>query len=160
MMIAMLSFQLDQCSNNGKFADKCNSEKHCIVRRFPKRLMDFDDSIVLADLLARDGCFLTMDFMIVHENPAHIPPENPGIIVVRAVPNKSSIMERLIARFKRLFPRWASTDWSKIYLEIEESGIYLARLVDGNINGGRTVSFDSDDFSGRLQSALAQMRAC
>ena len=67
-------------------------------------------------------------------------------------------MEAIIAKFKSKFPDWNSTDWSKIYIEIEETEVYVSRLVDGNIDSGKPIAFDGDDFSGRLRLVIAEMR--
>jgi hypothetical protein len=95
----MNCFQLDQCSNHAGFAEKCNKEALCIVKRLPVRLKDHDDDVVLIDLLSQNASILTMDFTIVYDNPAHISLENPGIIVVKARPNKATVMEKMIAKF-------------------------------------------------------------
>jgi hypothetical protein len=90
----MKCFQLDQCSNHAGFRRKCNEQALCVVRRLPPRLKDHDDDVVLIDLLARDAPILTMDFTIVCDNPTHIPHENPGIIVIKARPNKPRLWSR------------------------------------------------------------------
>jgi hypothetical protein len=99
-----------------------------------------------------------MDFTIVYDNQAYIPSENPGIIVVKARPNRAAIMEAMIAKFKSKFPEWNSTDWSKIYLEIEEAEVYVSRLVDGNIDGGKSISFAGDDFPKQFRLMIAEIR--
>src|SRR5258708_18191205 len=137
----MKCFQLDQCSNHADFRRKCNEQGLCVVRRLPPRLKDHDDDVVLTDLLSRDATVITMDFTIVYDNPSYISPKNPGIIVVKARPNKATIMESMIAKFKTKFAEWNSTDWSNIYMEIEETEIYVSRLVDGNIDAGKSISF-------------------
>ena len=137
---------------------KCNTQALCIIKRLPDRLKDHDDDVVLTDLLSKDSPILTMDFTIVYDNPAYISSDNPGIIVVKARPNKATIMEAMIAKFKGHFPEWNITDWSKIYMEIEETDVYVSRLIDGNIDGGKPISFDGDDFPGRLRLVIAEIR--
>jgi hypothetical protein len=154
----MRHFQLDQCSNHAAFAEKCNGENRCFVRRLPRQLKDQDDAIVLDSLLARDAPILTMDFAIVYDNPSHIPPRNPGIIVVKARPNKATIMEGMIAAFKKKFPAWADVDWSQLYLEIEEGQIYVSTLVDGNIDGGLSLELAAEDFEERMLTIIGSLR--
>src|SRR5258706_5845433 len=154
----MKCFQLDQCSNHGGFAERCNRQALCVIKRLPDRLKDRDDDIVLTDLLSKDAPIVTMDFTIVYDNPAYISPDNPGIIVVKARPNSAKKMQAIIAKFKSKFPDWNSTDWSKIYIEIEETEVYVSRLIDGNIDSGKPIAFDGDDFSGRLRLVIAEMR--
>lgn len=67
-------------------------------------------------------------------------------------------MEAMIAKFKRHFPEWNITDWSKIYMEIDESEVYVSRLTDGNIDDGKEVSFSGDDFSNRLRLMIVAIR--
>jgi hypothetical protein len=154
----MKCFQQDQCSNHADFRRKCNKQGLCIVRRLPGGLINQDDDVVLTDLLAKDAPIITMDFTIVYDNHAYIPAENPGIIVVKARPNKAAKMEAMIAKFKRHFPEWNSTDWSKIYIEIEESEVYVSRLTDGNIDDGKEICFSGDDFLNRLRLMIAAIR--
>ena len=154
----MKSFQLDQCSNHADFHRKCNQQGFCVVKRLPPRLKDHDDDVVLTDLLAKEAPILTMDFTIVYDNPAYIPPENPGIIVVKARPNTARLMETMIAKFKTKFPEWNSTDWSTLYIEIEESEVYVSRLVDGNIDEGQYIGFARDDFSKQLRLMIEKIR--
>ena len=155
----MKSFQLDQCSNHSAFREKCNKEARCIIRRLPPRLRDHDDDVVLLDLLSRDACLLTMDFNIVNDNNEHIPDENPGIIVVKAIPNRATVMAMIIDKFKKHFTVWNVTDWSKIYLEIDVRAVYISRLINGDIDtGGMTIDFCETDFEKRLQMAINRCR--
>jgi hypothetical protein len=67
------------------------------------------------------------------------------------------MMEKMVAKFKQLFPEWANTDWSRIYMEIEENGVYLHSLVDGNVDGGISIPFDGE-FAGTLRAALNEIQ--
>jgi hypothetical protein len=148
----MKNFQLDQCSNHSGFAEKCNREGRCIVRRLPKNLVDADDNAILSVLLPSDAPILTMDFTIIEDNPGCIPADSAGMIIVKARPNKASVMEKLVAKFKVSFPNWPNEDWSGIYLEIEETNVYVNRLTD------RTTIEFGPSFAKRLDDTLDTLR--
>jgi hypothetical protein len=120
--------------------------------------MDQEDPVVLADVLKKDATLLTMDFGIVDQHPNCIPAHNPGIIIIKARPNTADLMSRMLARFKSKCPNWPELDWSEIYAEIEGAAIYVSGLTDGNISGGRTVSYTVSNFEAALTDAIAALR--
>lgn len=159
----MTDFQLDQNLNARRMADACNAEGLCTLRRLPKRLINKTDDIVLRDLLGRDATLITADRRIVDENPSDIPPRNPGVVVVRLKVATRTLTARLademIRRFKDSFPEWHRTDWSRLFLEITDQDIYIARLASSDTSGGRTLRFDEPDFAAELSQTIALLRA-
>lgn len=149
------SFQLDQNSDHKRLVKKCNDGGRCIVYRLPPELRDENDPIVLKRLLTADATMLTMDFKIVYQHGEYIPKQNPGLIIVKARPNTDEIMTRLIARFKLYFPQWHETEWNNIYLEIEETEIYVSKLYDGNIDDGSVIRYDAEQFAESLIAYMA-----
>lgn len=150
----MKSFQLDQCSDHPSFVAHCNSKGECEVRRLPPHLRDEDDEVILAALLPGGAPIVTLDFGIVYDNRAHIFTPNGGIIIVKARPNTSVLMEKMIAKFKRVFPKWAEIDWSGTYVEIEHTDVYVCPLIDGDITGGQSFSFELPDFAIQLENFI------
>jgi hypothetical protein len=153
----MRRFQLDECSDDADFADDCNRDGRCEIRRMPVELKEELDPDVLPDLLARDAPLVTTDHGIVFDNPACIGPKNPGIIVIKARPSRGSLMQKLVARFKSQYPAWAETDWSEVYMEIEETEVYLHRLVDADIYNGPSIQFNDPDFAEKLYTGLLSL---
>jgi hypothetical protein len=74
----MNAFQLDQNLNSKKFASECNAQGKAKVLRYPRRLMDENDDIMLPDLLSKEAPLVTSDFTIVEDNQDCIPYENSG----------------------------------------------------------------------------------
>jgi hypothetical protein len=155
----MKSFQLDQCSNHAGFARNCNTSAQCKVLRLPTNLKDHDDDVVLQVLQAQQVTILTIDFTIVEDNPNDIVADNPGIIVVKVRPNTEELMREYTENFKRHFPDWAETNWSRVYLEIEETGVYLHKLVDGNISNGITIKFSENNFIDQVTAAITTFQS-
>lgn len=157
-----MPFQLDQNINDKRLAELCNAEVPGRVLRFPVRLQDEPDEIVLPDLLGGDATFVTTDHRIVDENPSSVPSNNPGLVVIHLKVASRTMTAQLatdmIARFKEAFPTWAEVDWSQLYLEITEEDVYLAPLRHGDVTGGREIRFNSASFSATLQEAIESLR--
>jgi hypothetical protein len=158
----MNAFQLDECLNDKRLADLCNAEGHCVVRRFPRRLREQKDFVVLPDLLAKDAPLVTIDFPIVDENKRHIPEVNAGLIIVRTRnvqrPFTAKSATQNMQRFKQKFPDWAEADWSGIHLEIDEYEIYIGQLGALQANHGHVIRLDRENFAEELRSKLQLLR--
>jgi hypothetical protein len=156
----MKYFQLDECFNDKRLAETCNAEGRCIVRRFPRRRKEQKDPIVLPDLLTKDAPLLTTDFTIADDHRNAIPEWNSGLIVVRSRNSRKPFTSKSaganLARLKHKFPSWAETDWSGIYLEVDEKAVFLSQL--GRVQGGRWINFDRDDFSEAMATELGRFR--
>jgi hypothetical protein len=64
-----------------------------------------------------------------------------------------------LARLKQKFPPWADTDWSGIYLEVDEEAVFLAQLGHGETPDGQWISFEQADFDQALLAALTLAKA-
>jgi len=153
-------FQLDECFNDKRLAESCNLSGRCLVRRFPSRLKQLKDPVILPDLLAKDAPLLTTDFRIVYEHRDVIPEINSGLIVVRSRHSQKPFTSKSatinLARLKQRFPAWAETDWSGIYLEIDEEMVFLSQPK--RIPEGRLIRFDQADFEEVLKTGLNELR--
>jgi hypothetical protein len=155
-------FQLDQNNNWKKLTADCNDAGLCTVLRLPRRLHDTDDEILLPDLLARDATVFTTDRRIIDEHPACVPPNNPGLIIIRTTSARTltqTIATRIIHRFKERFPDWAQADWSRVYVELTEENIYVSKLTNGDTSGGQEIPLDDETFAVKLTAAIAALRA-
>jgi hypothetical protein len=156
----MKCFQLDECFNDRRLAEGCNSERQCFVRRFPNRLKQEKDHIILPDLLGKDAPLLTTDFTIVDDHLSDIPEVNSGLIVIRSRNSKKPFTSKAasinLARLKQKFLAWSETDWSGIYLEIDEEAVFLSQPK--RVPEGRWISFDRTDFGETLTAELNQLK--
>jgi hypothetical protein len=158
----MTVFQLDQNINAKDLAKQCNDEGRCSVLRFPRRLVDEDDDVVLPDVLSRPATFVTTDRRIIEENPDSVPSHNPGVIVVRTNSKRTLtelITRRIVSHFKNMFIDWAHVDWSRLYIEINEDDVYVTKLINGDIGGGQEIKFNDEEFSEKLSTAVRTLRA-
>jgi hypothetical protein len=153
----MNTFQLDENLNDKNLADKCNSEKLCVVKRFPNRLKGAKDDVVLPDLLTKEAPFVTRDFPIVSEHRDQVPRSHSGIIVVRSkIPSRPFTTQsaaRNLAKFKNKFPSWSTADWKQIYIEIDEDEIFITKVHESN-DVSFTIALGTADFSSQLQNAM------
>jgi hypothetical protein len=157
------TFQLDECLNDARLANTCNSEGRCVIRRFPRRLKGHKDPVMLPDLLSKDAPLLTTDFTIVDDHTTHIPEINSGLIVIRSRnsqrPFTSRSASQNLARLKQKFPAWADTNWAGLYLEIDEEAVFLARLKHSAVPERRRINFDQQDFCNAFAAELNRLRA-
>jgi hypothetical protein len=120
--------------------------------------MDKKDPEVLGDLLNKSATLLTMDLSIVREHPTSIPSQNPGVIIVLARPNTATRLTTMLDQFKANCPSWPSIDWNGIYLEIDESEVYVSGLTGGDIDSGQSISYSKPDFENALTAVLDDCR--
>lgn len=148
---------MDECFNDRRLADACNSEGRCKVLRYPRRLKQQQDPSMLPELLAKEAPLLTTDFTIVEDNAEFIPEPNSGVIVVRSRfphrPFTSKMAAANLGRLKERFPVWPDIDWSGIYLEIDEEEV----LIDTLTRGARksiVIPLNAKDFAKHLSEKL------
>lgn len=153
----MKAYQLDENLNDKRLADGCNSEGKCTVRRYPGRLRGEKDPVMLPELLSKDAPLLTRDFPIVHEHKNYIPKLHSGVIVVRTKNTNRAFTTKIamknIETLKERFPPWAETNWTGVYLEIDEEGIYVGDLHD-LYSSGRSIRFDTAKFESEMREAI------
>lgn len=159
----MKSFQLDECFNDKRLADACNAEGRCTVRRFPRRLKEKKDPVILPDLLAKDAPVVTIDFTIVPDNAAHIPNVNSGLIVVRSKNSRKPFTSKSAAmnmsRLKQRFPAWSEIDWSGVYIEIDEEELFISELKkDMAGDHGMSIKLDVPRFSDTVMEMLDKIK--
>jgi hypothetical protein len=63
----------------------------------PPDLKNQDDDVILPSLLSKDAPLVTLDFEIVFDYPELISPGNPGIIIIKARPNKATIVAKALS---------------------------------------------------------------
>jgi hypothetical protein len=149
----MKPYQLDECLNFGRLAEDCNSEGRCKVRRFPRGLKGQKDAVAPV---------LTADFRIIYQHGEHVPEINSGLIVVRSSNSRKPFTRRSVsmnlARLKRKFPQWAETNWSGIYLEVDEEAVFLAPLRRYQVPDGPRINFDQNNFDEVFTAELSRLQ--
>jgi hypothetical protein len=77
----------------------------CTVYRYPRRLTDQLDEVMLPEVFSRNTTLLTTDRTIIEDNESSIAAPNPGVIVVKnKKPRPFMTADRtraIIAEFKR-----------------------------------------------------------
>jgi len=160
----MNSFQLDECFNDRRLADRCNQEKKCLVRRWPEARSGEDDDVWFPALLTADAPILTTDFVIALEesNRKALPFPNTGIIVVRPDQPRpgfgSKDASAVIDKVKAIFPDWSATDWSSAYVEFTETGAYVCDFEDEALSVGEHIPYSAASFAEKLLNALAKAK--
>ena len=153
------TFQLDKCANDADLADDCNAEGQCTVYRYPRRLEDAADEVMLPDVFARSTTLLTFDRSIIEDNPGAIVAPNPGIIVIQKMkphpPLTAHRAKGIIGQAKQRIPSWTNIDWSMVYAEINEEEIYVCPLVDADISKGRPFRIASEAVDAEVREYIA-----
>lgn len=161
----MSFFQLDECSNDKRVANRCNAGGKSQVRRWPENLKGVSDHVWFPDVLTRNAPVLTIDFTIVLEeqNRKAIPQNNSGIIVVKPeFPTRGFSMKLatpIIETFKSYYPDWHSTDWSNVYLELNEVSAYVCDFKDESLSNGTRVRYDEEGFVEKLMAATTKAKS-
>ena len=60
----------------------------------------------------------------------------------------------IMDNFKGLFPEWATTDWSNVYIEITDVDVTIRSLFQP-VDSGRTIALTESDFVSRLLDGIA-----
>lgn len=158
---ALKPFQLDESCNAAHIRRLCEQEGLCTVRSFPERWKGTKDWQWFPTLLAADAPIVSTDFTIAfeEENIRAMPTPASGILVVRPKHPTKGFGSRQaapqMAAFKVVFPAWAQTDWSDLYVEITEVDVTVRNLAIASMTSGTTVAFDEEDFVNKVLAAIA-----
>ena len=155
----MTTFQLDQNIDDVKVVDACKAEGHGEANRLPVTLRDAEDPQLLAVVMAWNCALVTLDRKLPWELSAHIPEENPGIVVVTNYPRKfptmtSRIALRLLAALKKLFPTWHEFSLRNSIVEITAEGVAVSHVQRGVIISDGYFEFSDESWLAPLQEAL------
>ncbi len=157
----MTTFQLDESFDMKKFAERCSTEGHCKMERFPPSLKGKRDFEWFPILLVNEAPILTTDFRIAinSDNRRAIPSRNSGIIVIKPkIPINGFGSKRaipIIDKFKQAFPEWSTLNWSDAYVEITDVDVYVRSFVD-QYQIGEIISYENENFTVRLTKAVAK----
>ena len=113
----------------------CAEEGLVNVRRYPRRLKQCDDTVVLQDVLPSEWTLVTTDREIHFEHAEFIPDEHSGILIIATClsPKTLGIKDVLtiLRNFKAGFPDWHSVSPRNSVIEITEQSAEIWRVVDG-----------------------------
>jgi hypothetical protein len=153
------NFQFDESIDDKNLAAKCTAGGECVVLRYPPHRKGQKDREMLPKLLEPSFPLVTLDRRIVDDNVESITNNNGGIIVVKLErPVKTitiSIADKIIKGFKHRFKSWSNTDWSRIYLELTETDIYISPLTENpDITKGTPLRYDDPKFVEKVHDVL------
>lgn len=131
----MITFQFDQCFNDKKVIKACTDEGLAIVHRLPRELLGKPDPELLAVLMKSPNPVVTLDRALPTEHTAHIPPKNPGIVVVnysRDVPRTITTREaaKILRKFKERVPAWHQISVQNSIIEITEKSVEIWHIEE------------------------------
>ena len=139
----MRVFQADECMNSKRFEAACNSEgRGGLYRlyRFPKSFKgrSIKDPEILRHFFDRGTPIITNDEEMLSEHANAIPEEHPGLIVVAFSPDCQEIISdrvsmEMLARFKSLFPAWATIPCSNSVVVITERWVEIMHKEGGGL---------------------------
>lgn len=154
----MIAFQLDQCLDSKRFVRNCTAEGRCQLFRLPPPLRGAEDPQLLAGVMAVANPLVTFDRSLAHEHTAHIPQNNPGIIVISNYPAPQtltvSIAQKVLAKFKSAFQDWHQVSWRNSVVEITSLGVEVWHVASGKLVRDAYFAFDTADWQGGLRTAL------
>jgi hypothetical protein len=157
----MTTFQFDECINDARLVERCNSEGLCKVLRFPSKLRGKKDFEILPELLTREFPLVTRDFRILDENKEFVPEIHPGVIVLRSKRASDTFTTKKAAqnlsKFKSRFASWSEADWKGLFLEIDEEGVYIFNSIERSEASGLTVNFSDGEFTDKFRQALTAL---
>ena len=156
----MTTFQLDQCLDSKRFARECAAEGLCQTFRLPPTLRDADDPQLLRALMVAPNPLVTFDRALPHEHTASVPLRHPGIIVISNYPAPQTmtvrIAQRVLGRFKAVFPQWHLVPWTNSVVEVTTIGVEVWHVDAYRLIRDAYLAFDSADWQTRLTNILHQ----
>jgi hypothetical protein len=156
----MNEFQFDECFDDRVIRIRCNSERLCVAKKYPRELRGTKDPQMLPELLRKDAALVTTDGRIVDDNIDHIPYPHPGIIAIGTRDASKTLTTRIAAKnldqFKGLFVTWHLTDWSGTFLEIDEDKASLHLVGYGALVNIGSVATKDTEFPARFSELLTE----
>jgi hypothetical protein len=158
----MIFFQQDECFNDRRLPNRCNPAGKCIVRKWPEEREGQRDDVWLPELLRADAPILTTDFAIVLEeqNRRAVPIPNTGIIVPKPESRRGKFFGsreamEIIELFKKAYGDWHLIDWSNVYIELGETGVYICDFYDKTLTAGERIEYADQAFALRVNRSIA-----
>jgi hypothetical protein len=157
----MITFQLDQCFNDRRLAERCNAEAEgrAQVFRYPRRLFGVLDPDVLADLIPRGNPLVTTDRAMPGKHAAYIVEPHPGIVVVCYSSHEvktitTSRAAAILVRLKEAVPGWYQLPVANSVLFITEVDVEVCRVEFGTLMRGRSLPYTDPNWTAQLIADL------
>ena len=154
----MISYQVDECLNSKKLVRACAEEGLVNVRRYPERLKQCDDPVVLQDVLPSDWTLITTDREIHLAHGAFIPNEHSGILIVATCQSSRTLgikdVFRILRNFKATFPDWPAVSLRNSIVEITEQQAEVWQVVNGNAKRIGFFEFSTAGWQDDIRSLL------
>ena len=157
----MTTIQLDECINNKKLAEDCNSEGLVTTRRFPGNMVgrSVKDPEMLKAFMGGPAPLLTTDTRLPTAHSVHIPNRHPGIVVLKHDGPDSmtiKIARDILVNIKNLIHDWNNMTFSNSIVEISESKIRVSRVVDGTLIQDPNIEFTDQDWRTEMLDTVAR----
>ena len=154
----MINYQVDECLNSKKLVRACAEEGLVNVRRYPVRLKQCDDSVVLQDVLPSEWTLVTTDREIHFEHSDSIPNEHSGILIVATCQSPRTLgikdVLSILRKFKAAFPDWYAVSPRNSVIEITEQHAEVWRVVNGSVDRIGFFAFNTNDWQIGMRSLL------
>jgi hypothetical protein len=142
-----------------RLARQCTAEGLVTFRRFPRKLKHKKDPEMLGKILVGDCTLLTTDHEIHWENSAHIPDEHPGILIIASsapwtITDRD--IERILRKFKSVFPNWHSISIQNLVVKLTEEDIEIWKVLGGRVVSFGRVEFTRDGWQDKFQDWLSR----
>ncbi len=155
----MICYQLDECADFKRLAERCAAEGLVDLRRCPKKLKRKEDPEVLDAILGSNSTLLTTDRTIHCEHNRHIPDAHPGILIIASLAPwtlRARDVERILRQFKSAFPNWHTITIRNSVVEITERYAEIWKVVGGTVVRFGRVEFTKDGWQDELRKLLSQ----
>ena len=131
----MISYQVDECLDSKELVRACAKEGLVNVRRYPKRLKEYEDPDVLQSVLPSEWTLLTTDREIHFEHSEFIPDEHSGILIIATCQSPKTLRIKdvfsILGNFKAAFPDWHAVSPRNSVIEITEQSAEVWRVASG-----------------------------
>jgi hypothetical protein len=153
-----MRFQLDENASARTLAEYCEKQGLVEVWRWPKKLKGAEDPAALAYTLPSGRALLTTDRQIHVQHSVHIPDGHPGILIVASTSSaetmRTSLLMRILAKFKGMFPTWHKTCLTNSIVEITETSVEVWKVVGGALARDTFLHFEETAWQDRLSTVL------
>lgn len=155
----MIRVQFDECFTSKRVKARCDAEGKAAVSTFPRRLRNksLKDADVVERFSSEHSTLITTDHRLPLKQAEHIPPEHPGIIVVRNngphTQRERDIIE-VLSTFKARVSQWDHLNYSNSIVELYQDRAEIYSIQNGNPTRSVVARFDDSNFLFAFTDAL------
>ena len=157
----MIAYQVDECLNSKKLVASCAAEGLAKVRRFPFRLKQSEDPVVLQEVLPTGWTLVTTDREIHLLHSAYIPNRHSGILIIASCESSRTICIRdvmgILRKFKTAFPEWHVASLHNSVVELTEQQAEVWQVVNGVAKRAGLFEFKNPNWQDGLRDLLTKL---